>query len=112
MENAALHVSKETYFEMCEMLGNEPIEEEVPIEYDDFPVEVQQALSVYRVLRDEWDSMSGAYLGKSFIGIYDTLDAAEIEPADRKHIVSLVRLIDEVRSELINAKQAKQKPAS
>lgn len=112
MENASLHVSKETYFEMCEMLGNEPNEEEIPVEYDDFQVEVQQALSVYRALRDEWDPMAGAYLGKSFIGIHDTLDAAEIDLADRKHIVSLVRLIDEVRSELINAKQAQQKPAS
>lgn len=94
------------------MLGNEPIEEEIPVEDEDFPVEVQQALSVYRILRDEWDPMAGAYLGKSFVGIHDVLDAAEIDPADRKHIVSLVRLIDDVRSELINAKQAQQKPAS
>lgn len=109
MENANLHVSKESYFEMCEMLGNEPVEEDIPVEYDDFPVEVQQALSVYRMLRDEWDPMAGAYLGKSFIGIHDSLDAAEVDQADRKHVISLVRIIDEVRSKII---AQKQKPAS
>lgn len=109
MENANLHVSKESYFEMCEMLGNEPVEEDIPVEYDDFPVEVQQALSVYRMLRDEWDPMAGAYLGKSFIGIHDSLDAAEVDSADRKHVISLVRIIDEVRSKII---AEKQKPAS
>ena len=104
-----MHVSKETYFEMCEMLGSQPVEEEIPVEYDDFPVEVQQALSAYRLLRDEWDSMSGSYLGKSFVGIHDILDAVEINPGDRRHILSLIHLIDEVRSSIIHEKE---KPAS
>lgn len=112
MENASLHMTKDTYFEMCEMLGEPPVEDNIPVEYDDFPVEVQQALSVYRMLRDEWDPMAGVYLGKSFVGIHDSLDAAEIDAEDRKHTISLVRLIDEVRSKLIIAKQTQQKPAN
>ena len=31
-------MTKEQYFEMCEALGNEPAESEIPIEFDDFPL--------------------------------------------------------------------------
>jgi hypothetical protein len=92
-------------------MGNEPVEEEIPVEYDDLPLEVQQALSVYRMLRDEWDSMNGRYLGKSLIGINDVLEATEIELADRKFIIALVRIIDDIRSEEVNKKNV-EKPVS
>lgn len=104
-------MTKESYFDMCEMLGSEPVESEIPVEFDDFPLEVQQAFSVYRMLRDEWDTMGGSYLGKSLIGIKDLLEATEIEPEDQKFIVVLVRMIDQVRSDEINNKLKTQKPA-
>jgi hypothetical protein len=97
---------------MCELMGNEPVEEEIPIEYEDFPVEVQQAFSVYNMLRDEWDSMSGVYLGKTLIGIKDILDAMEIEREEHKFMIILVRMIDRVRSDEINSKKANEKPAN
>ena len=105
-------MTKDTYFEMCEMLGNEPIESEVPVEFDDFPLEVQQAFNAYRMLRDEWDTMSGIYLGKSLIGIKDILEATEIEPSEHKFIIMLIRIIDNVRSEEINKKKKTEQPAS
>jgi hypothetical protein len=103
-------MTKQSYFEMCEMMGSEPVESEIPVELDDFPLEVQQAFHVYRMLRDEWDTMNGNYLGKSLIGIKDLLEATEIELQDQKLIVMLVRLIDQVRSDEIN-KLKSQKPA-
>jgi len=105
-------MTKETYFEMCEALGNEPIESEIPIEFDDFPIEVQQAFNAYRMLRDEWDTMNGNYLGKSFIGIKDVLEATEIEPSEQKFIIMLIRMIDTVRSDEINNKKKMEKPAN
>ena len=104
-------MTKQAYFDMCEMLGSEPIESEIPVEYDDFPVEVQQAFAVYRMLRDEWDTMGGSYLGKSLIGVKDVLEATEVEPDEQKFIVMLVRMIDEVRSDEIN-KLKNEKPAN
>lgn len=104
-------MTKEAYFEMCEMMGTEPKEEDVPVEIDDFPLEVQQALHVYRMLRDEWDTMSGTYLGKTLIGITEVMDATEVEPEDRRLIITLVRMIDSVRQEQINTKKASEKPA-
>ncbi len=105
-------MSKESYFEMCEMLGSEPLDSEIPVEFEDFPIEVQQAFNAYRMLRDEWDTMNGNYLGKSLIGIKDVLEATEIEPSEQKFIIMLVRMIDAVRSDEINNKKKMEKPAS
>ena len=105
-------MTKDQYFEMCEMLGNNPIDSEIPVEFEDFPLEMQQAFNVYRMLRDEWDAMSGSYLGKSFIGIKDVLEATEVEPLEQKFIIMLIRMIDTVRSEEINNKKKMQEPAS
>lgn len=105
-------MTKEAYFEMCEMLGSEPVESEIPVEFDDFPLEVQQAFNAYRMLRDEWDTMNGNYLGKSLIGVKDVLEATEIEPVEHKFIIMLIRMIDTVRSDEINNKKKMEKPAS
>lgn len=105
-------MTRESYFELCEVMGNQPVEEEIPVEFDDFPLEVQQAFAVYRMLRDEWDTMNGLYLGKSLIGIKDVLEATEIEPDEQKFIIVLVRMIDNVRSNEINTKKLSEKPAS
>lgn len=112
MQNSNLSITKDKYFEMCEMLGTEPIDSEIPIELEDFPVEVQQAMLVYRMLRDEWDSIGGSYLGKTLIGINEVLEATEVEPEDRKFAIRLVRIIDSVRAKHINSKLATKTPAT
>jgi len=105
-------MTKHQYFEMCEALGTEPVEEQIPIEFEDFPLEVQQAFNAYRMLRDEWDTMSGTYLGKSLIGIKDVLEATEIDLSEHKFIIMLIRMIDAVRSEEVNNYKKMQEPAS
>ena len=105
-------MTKDQYFEMCEAMGNEPVETEIPVEFEDFPLEVQQAFNAYRMLRDEWDTMTGSYLGKSLIGVKDVLEATEIELSDQKLIIMLIRTIDAVRSEEINNKKLMEKPAN
>jgi len=103
-------MTKDRYLEMCEMLGNEPIESEIPVELDDLSLEVQQALFVYRMLRDEWEGFNGLYLGKSYLGLSEIFEYSEIDLVDRKLIMMLIKLIDTVRADLINKKQ--EKPAS
>jgi len=103
-------MSKERYLEMCDMMGSDPVDSEIPVEYEDFPLDVQQALSVYRMLKDEWEGFNGLYLGKSFIGLTEVLDYMEVDTSDRKLIVQLIKLIDNVRIELINKRE--QKPAN
>lgn len=62
--NNKLKMSKEKYFEMCEMMGKEPNMDLIPIDFHDFPIFIQQVFQVHNILTDRWDSMSGAYLGK------------------------------------------------
>ena len=104
-------MTKENYFEMCEQLGTEPVEEEIPVEFDDFPIEVQQAFIVYKMLRDEWEGMNGIYLGKSLNGIQEILQCCDIDAQDFKTILMLVQTIDLIRQEEINTKRDNKKPA-
>lgn len=100
-------MTKDAYFDMCEMLGSEPVEEEIPVEYDDLLVDVQEALNIYHKLKDEWDTMNGTYLGKSYAGINDIFDILEVPLEDRKTIFNLIGMIDRHRSEAIAANKPK-----
>jgi hypothetical protein len=92
---------------MCVMLGSEPIESEIPIEYDDLPEDVQEAILVYNMLQDNWDTMNGLYLGKYLGGIGEIFNIAQIE--DKQTCFSIIQTIDQVRAKLINdRKPAKQ----
>jgi hypothetical protein len=108
----SVSMTKEAYFEICEALGTQPVESEIPVEFDDFPIEVQQAFNAYRMLRDEWDTMSGVYLGKSLIGVKDVLEATEVDASEQRFIIMLIRMIDNIRSDEINNKKKMQEPAS
>ncbi len=101
-------MSKETYFEMCEALGSQPIEEDIPVEFEDLHDEVQEGLIMYNMLQDNWDGMTGVYLGKVMNGIMDLLSLMEID--DKKTCITIVSIIDEIRSKILNVK--KNKPAA
>lgn len=107
-QNSSVSVTKETYFEMCEALGTEPVESEIPVELEDFPEEVQQAMLVYYKLRDDWDTMNGNYMGKSYQGLKDVLDILEIESADRKFVLDLIQVMDSARQRAIQAQKPKK----
>jgi len=96
------------YFEMCEQLGTEPNPDEIPVSFEDFIIEVQQAFEIYNLLRDEWDGFNGIYLGKSLVGITEIFDISGIEPEYRYTMVLLVKMIDRIRTKEINKKE---KPA-
>jgi hypothetical protein len=98
-------MTKEAYFEMCEQLGSEPVESEIPVEFDDFPLDVQQALNVYKFMRDDWDGMNGVYLGKSLIGISEIFEFCSIDTSDRNIVFQLIKIIDNIRQEDINSKK-------
>jgi len=100
-------MTKDAYFEMCEVLGNEPIEEEIPIDFEDFPTEVQQAFSVYGKLKDNWDGMNGHYLGKHFEGIRDLFYILDVPVEDHKTMLELLDMIDGQRSKSIADRRPK-----
>lgn len=101
-------MTKDQYFEMCQALGTEPLDEEIPLEIEDFPQEVQQAITVYYRLRDEWDTMNGIYLGKSYTGLGEILDIFEVQKEDRRYFLEWISILDAARSKAIEASRPKK----
>lgn len=87
-------MTKEAYFEMCEALGSEPIESEIPVDYNDLPVDAQEALGIYNKLRDEWDGFNGIYMGKNYAGILDIFNILDVPVEDRRTMFELINMID------------------
>ena len=98
---------------MCEMLGSDPVDEEVPLELDDFPWLVQQAFVIYGMLSDIWEGMSGSYLGKDYSLLFNLFDLYGIDSAEEKLLATdFIKQIDAVRSKILYEKQKASKPAS
>jgi hypothetical protein len=104
-------MTKEQYFEMCEMMGTEPDESQIPVDMEDFPDEVQQAFQIYYLLRDVWEGMSGTYMGKDFSTIFEFFGLYDIDPQDQLLTLGFIRQIDSVRGDIFHEKQ-KQREAS
>lgn len=102
-------MTKEAYFEMCEAMGSEPLEAEIPVEFEDLVVEAQQAMQVYNHLQDSWDYMNGNYIGKNLAGFKDILEIFEIPKEDYRVMYELILHIDSVRAKSIRDKQAASK---
>ena len=101
MQNTAVSMTKQQYFEMCEMLGSEPVDAEIPVEADDLPTEAQTALEIYNILQDQWDSMAGRYEGKNLSNIKHIFDIWSIPTTEQKIMLELILVIDSIRSEEI-----------
>jgi hypothetical protein len=101
-------MTKEQYLEMCDALGSEPVEEEIPVELSDFPTEVQEMFNIYYLMSDIWDGMSGTYQGKNTSIVFDLFDLYKIDKEDRLVYLMLISGIDNIRRKLINEKVKKQ----
>ena len=105
-------MTKDKYFEMCEILGEEPIESEIPLDSSDFPVLVQQALMIYGYLEDRWDSMGGGYLGKNYSIVFKFFDLFEVDNTETLLMLELLQQIDIIRSKLVAEKLKQKSPAT
>ncbi len=102
-------MTQEKYFEMCEMLGEEPDSNNIPIELSDFADIVQVAFDVYYSLQDNWDSIGGNYLGKIKYNLVETMQLLGVEKEDYREIFTYINLIDRARSELIQQEKQQEK---
>ena len=97
-------MSKESYFEMCEALGSEPIPEEIPVDSTDLAYETILAIECYGMLTENWSGM-GSYLGKDLSGLLSIMELKEVNYNDREYTMSIIMLIDQLVSEDIARKQ-------
>lgn len=106
-------MTKSQYFEMMEQLGSEPIEEEIPVEIDDFPLEIQQVFTIYYKLKDDWDTFNGNYMGKSLLGLQDILEIYGVDKVDRAYILDWISEMDGARHKIFkDQKQQKEQKTS
>jgi hypothetical protein len=84
-------MTTEQYLLMCEQMGWEPNENEMPKDPGFLPFEVQQALIIFNVLPDKFEGMSGTWLGKEFSALEVIFNIYEIE--DKREIFNYILLI-------------------
>lgn len=98
-------MTKDHYYDMCEVMGSEPIESEIPVDYEDLNLDIQQGLEIYNMLQDQWNTMDGTYMGKNYSGALDIMGLFEI--VDKKTTFNLLRKIDEYRAKAMKLKNPK-----
>ena len=74
-------MTADKYFELCEQLDKEPVEEEIPVSWEDLPSIAQEALIVFKMLGDRIVADIG-YLGKDYTLLPAIMDAQGIEERD------------------------------
>ena len=74
---------------MCEQMGWEPKEEDLPQDGSDLSLECQQALTILNALPDNWEGMNGTWLGKDYSGLSAVMDIYEIE--SRREVFELLK---------------------
>ena len=99
-------MTKEKYLEMCTMMRTEPKLEDIPIDFEDFPASIQELFSITDMLTDNWDGMSGSYMGKDLTLIPYLFDLYNVE--DAKISLNIINLIVATNTRIYNDK-VKQK---
>ena len=91
---------------MCEQMGWEIDETQLPKDPSSLELECQQALMLLNTLPDKWDGMSGTWMGKDYSGLAAIMDIYEID--DRKTVFELLK-VAEIEMSKYYSEKAKQK---
>jgi len=83
-------MSQDQYIDMCEQMGWEINEDDIPKDPSVFALEVQQALLLLNILPDKWEGMSGTWMGKDYAGLEAIMNIYDI--VDRRLVFDLVQL--------------------
>ena len=94
-------MTKESYYEMCEQVGSEPIESEIPVELSDFPDLVQLTLVIYSKLADTYDVGVGKFNGKDYSLVFKFFDLYDIETKDQQiFMLDIMQVADSIRMQI------------
>ena len=98
------------YLLMCEQMGWEPNDTEIPRDSTELSIESQQALILLNVLPDKWDGMSGSWFGKDYSGLSAIMDIYKIE--DKRIVFELLQIAENELGKYYAQKQKEQKALS
>ena len=103
-------ITKEQYLKLCKEMGTEPKDEDMPIDLGDFPLYIQYIFSIYQMLPDKWEGMSGTYMGKDYgilpflFGMHEITDIKE-----QREMFDIISLIDRTAREYYSEKQKQER---
>lgn len=103
-------MTDEQYFAMCEQMGWEPREEEIPKDLGSFPLEIQEALILFNILPDKIEGMSGTWLGKDYSSLETFMNIYETE--NRRTVLEYIFIIQKEYSEHYSKQQKLKESAS
>ena len=84
-------MTQERYFKMCEQLEQEPIEEEIPPDWVDFPEVVHNAMNTFNMLGDRVYPEIG-YMGKDYTNLPYFIE--QYEPDDKEFFLVILDWLD------------------
>jgi len=82
----------EQYLNMCEQMGWEPKEEELPKDPAYLSYNIQCALVLYNALPDKWEGMSGSWMGKDYSGLMDIMNIYRID--NKREVFDLLKIAE------------------
>ena len=94
MKEQSSPIPVDQYLEICEQLGQEPDPQKMPLTESDFPAEVQVAFFMFNLLSDNWEGMSGSYMGKDWSHCSQLFQIYGIE--DQKTTIYLMKLYERI----------------
>ena len=104
-------MTREQYFMMCEQLGNEPIAEQIPADFGDFPYEIQLAINIFYILPDVFEGMSGTYMGKNYSLLPYLMDEI-YKVEDKQQMMQFILLIgDIIKNQYAEKQKARDRKA-
>ncbi len=84
-------MTRDKYLDMMEQLGKEPIESEIPPDFEDLPEIVVQALSTFNMLGDRAYPEIG-YVGKDYTNLSYYIDIYDVE--DKEYFLEILAWLD------------------
>lgn len=84
-------MTADKYYNLCEQMGQEPIEDEIPPDWTDLSYSVQTAINIYSKCGDRVISDIG-FIGKDYSSLQILLDAQYIE--DTEYVLDIVHWLE------------------
>ncbi len=90
-QNLDTGMTRERYLELCEQMGNEPIEEEIPPDWNDLPEIVSYAVNTFNLMGDRVYPEIG-YVGKDYTNLNHYIELYAIE--DKEFFLHILSWLD------------------
>lgn len=90
-QNSDTGMTRERYLDLCEQMGNDPIPEEIPPSWEDFPEIVVDAVATFNSMGDRIQAEVG-YIGKDYTNLNHYLEVYGVE--DKEFFLQLLNWLD------------------